>query len=72
MGNVHASGSPPPPPTFLAPEPPPPPNYSEKASSGTLKPEQDSMQHPGVMEDLHKRTKGWKMENLGLNLTSSG
>lgn len=58
MGNVHASGSPPPPPQFLAPEPPPPTNYSEKPTNAQSNLDADGSQHPGVMEDLHKRTKG--------------
>jgi len=59
MGNVQAAGSPPP--QFAAPEPtlpPPPSGFQEKPTKIDSNPVLETIQHPGVLEDLHKRTKG--------------
>lgn len=58
IGNVHAATAPNP--QFLAPEPPPPPpGYNDKKPEVPQEapPTTDGSKHPGVMEDLHKRTK---------------
>lgn len=53
MGNVFAASGPPG--GFSAPDPPPPPGLGPESYS---KSSREEWPHPGIMEDLHKRTKG--------------
>lgn len=55
MGNVFAASAPPSG-AFAAPDPPPPPVFG----GGDIDKNQNEGEwpHPGVMEDLHKRTRG--------------